>query len=167
MSINSPDDDNALLLYHSAVALSSNFCSTGTNTSSSTYNARNAFVNYFGFHADYPKDKNRYLDNTWINMLKTEINAQRPIYYRGEGSDGGHAWVIDGYKNDNSFHCNWGWNGSDNDWYSLSALNAGGYQFNDYQAAILNIYSILDACSGLSGHGAICSSNTSTLYNNL
>ena len=161
MSNNSPDDDNALLLYHSAVALSSDFCSDETYTSSSTDNASYAFVNYFGFHADSPKYKDAYSDNTWINMLKTQIDLSYPIYYRGEGVDGGHAWVIDGYKNDNTFHCNWGWGGSSNSWYSLSALNAGGYQFNDHQAAILNIYPLLDACSGLLGPYLICSSNTS------
>lgn len=162
MSINSPDDDNALLLYHSAVALNSNFCSNGTNTSSYTHNVRGAFVNYFGFNADNPKWKNNYSNSSWINMLKTEINSKRPIYYRGEDSAGGHAWVIDGYKNDNTFHCNWGWDGSYiENWYPLSALNAGGFQLNDNQAAILNIYPILDACSGLSGSGLFCSSNNS------
>lgn len=79
MSINSPDDDNALLLYHSAVALNSNFCSNGTNTSSYTHNVRGAFVNYFGFNADNPKWKNNYSNSSWINMLKTEINSKRPI----------------------------------------------------------------------------------------
>jgi hypothetical protein len=100
-------------------------------------------------------------------MLKTEINAERPIFYAGYDMStspySGHAWVIDGYNSSNQFHCNWGWHRQNNssDWYLLSALNVDGYSFNDGQSAILNIYPLLDACSGLTGSTAICSSNTS------
>lgn len=116
MALSSPDAKNALLLYHSAVALSSDFCHDGTSTSSTTHQARNALVNYFGFHADFPVFKNNFTNSTWSNMLKSQIDSYRPVYYRGEGSDGGHAWVIDGYNTSNDkFHCNWGWSGNYND----------------------------------------------------
>jgi hypothetical protein len=162
MSKTSPDDYNALLLYHSAVSICSNF--TDSSTSSYTNYARTALVSYFGFNANNTQYKNNFPNDTWINMLKTEINAERPVFYAGynNSENYGHAWVIDGYKNDNTFHCNWGWYGDYiNDWYLLSALNAGSYSFNDGQSAILNIFPLLDACSGLTGSTAICSSNSS------
>lgn len=160
MSKTSPDDYNAQLLYQSAVANRSNFSSDGT--SSNIVNAQNAFSLYFGFNANL-QIKNNFYNSTWINMLKSDIDAGSPIYYRGDNAgNNGHAWVIDGYKNDNTFHCNWGWYGDYIDeWYLLSALTAGGNSFNDGQVAILNVYPLLDACSGLTGSTIICSSNTS------
>lgn len=32
------------------------------------------------------------------NTIVSEIDSRRPIYIRGEGSSGGHAWIVDGYK---------------------------------------------------------------------
>lgn len=164
MSKTAPDNYNALLLYHSAVSMRSDFSSS--STTSYIHNARNAFVSYFGFNATNVQNKSSFSNDTWINMLKTEINAERPIYYAGYNMTTqpyyGHAWVIDGYNTSNQFHCNWGWNGQYiNVWYLLSALNPGTYNFNDGQCAILNIYPLLDACSGLNGSTAICSSNSS------
>lgn len=163
MSKTSSDDYNALLLYHSAVSIRSNF--TDSSTTSYTNYARTALVSYFGFNANNTQYKNSYTNDTWINMLKTEINAERPIFYAGynNSENYGHAWVIDGYDNSNYFHCNWGWHRQNNssDWYLLSALNVAGYSFNDGQSAILNVYPLLDACSGLTGSTAICASNTS------
>jgi len=159
MGKNIADNSNALLLYHCAVALRSNF--TSSATSSTTVDAYLAFITYFGFSADLQVESN-YSDATWIDMLKTEINSGHPIFYRGDDTGkNGHAWVIDGYNSSNQFHCNWGWYGSSNSWYSLNALNTSGYVFNDKQMAILNISPLLDACSDLSGSSIICSSNTS------
>ena len=161
MSTNSPDDNNALLLYHSAVSIHSNF--SDRSTSSYMSNAQTAFTSYFGFNAS-SKHKRNYPNETWINMLKTEINAERPIFYTGfnYSENEGHAWVIDGYNSSNDkFHCNWGWSGNYDDWYLLSALNVYDYSFNDGQSAILNIYPLLDACSGLNGSTSICSLNRS------
>lgn len=125
-------------------------------------NTRTALVTYFGFNANNVQNKDSYTNATWIDMLKTEINAERPIYYSGyNNSEGyGHAWVIDGYSTSDLFHCNWGWSGSYNGWYSLSALNPSSYSLNDGQSAILNVYPKLDACSDLTGSTEICSTNS-------
>ncbi|GAB1415028.1 hypothetical protein MASR2M117_04340 [Paludibacter sp.] len=161
MSKTSSDDYNALLLYHTAVAIRADFGNEATNNYAT--NTRTALISYFGFNANNVQYKSSYTNENWIDMLKTEINAERPIYYSGYNytEEQGHAWVIDGYKNDNTFHCNWGWYGYPNDWYSLSALNPGSHSYNDGQSAILNVYPKLDACSGLNGTNIICSSNSS------
>jgi len=90
-------------------------------------------------------------------MMKNEINAGRPIVYSGSG----HTWVIDGYKTDNTFHCNWGWNGTSNDWFYLNDLTPDTYNFNTNRRALTGIQPILDACSGLDGASIICPSNES------
>lgn len=165
MSKTAPDDNNAIILYHSAASIKSNF--TQSETTSDPTNVHTALVSYFGFNASNVQYKAGFTNDTWINTLKAEINAERPIFYAGYNLTTtpyyGHAWVIDGYNSSNQFHCNWGWHRQNNssDWYLLSALNVDGYNFNDGQSAILNIYPLLDACSGLNGATTICSSNTS------
>lgn len=55
--------------------------------------------------------------------LRGEIDANRPVLYAAFDSiGGGHAFVIDGYKDD-SFSVNWGWGGLCNGFYHIGALN--------------------------------------------
>ena len=68
-------------------------------------------------------------------MLCNELRHGRPIVYAGGGDYGGHAFVIDGYTVDNYYSVNWGWGGSDNGYFLLSALNG----FNLGQSAILGL----------------------------
>ncbi len=97
-------------------------------------------------HFDYSpsmelKEKVNYTSSEWDALLKSELNAGRPIPYRGQG-DGGHAFILDGYNTDSGtkYHVNWGWGGAYNGWFSLSYLQAtSGYDFSDYQAGIFNI----------------------------
>ena len=53
--------------------------------------------------------------------LQNELNNNRPIIYVGYSNDGGHAWNIDGYDDD-YFHNNWGWGGSQNGYFLLSSV---------------------------------------------
>lgn len=90
----------------------------------------------------YIDDKNNYSDQDWNALLQQEINVGRPVPYRGQGDGGGHAFILDGYKTNENiyYHINWGWGGSYNGWFRLSALEATtGYDFNDHQGAIFNI----------------------------
>ena len=86
--------------------------------------------------------------SAWINMLETEISAQRPVLYSGSGSDGGHCWVCDGYNSSNFFHFNFGWSGESNGFYTVNniapaALGTGGggtgNNFDNDQCAIIGI----------------------------
>ncbi len=64
-------------------------------------------------------------DAEWTNIIKRELILGRPLIYTGSGEEGGHAWVCDGFREDNYFSMNWGWGGAYNGYYSLSALNPG------------------------------------------
>ena len=73
------------------------------------------------------------------DAIMSNLDVSMPVILRGYADDyGGHAWNVDGYQGDNyqSFHCNFGWGGSSNGWYSLTSM--GG--FPDDQAAIFNIF---------------------------
>ena len=155
------DDENAKLLYHCGVAAEAEYTSNGTGAS--LYDAKFGFVNYFGFHANTPIYKNNNSSN-WVNLLKAEINAYRPVLYAGAKTDtsAGHAWVIDGYKTNNKFHCNWGWYGNyNNEWYSLDDLTTGSHNYNSRQRAVMGIYPKLDGCGAPNGASTVCSSNVS------
>ena len=60
----------------------------------------------------------------WNGRLRDEIDANRPVLYAASdpNTGGGHAFVIDGYK-DESFSVNWGWGGYCDGFYKIGALN--------------------------------------------
>ncbi len=154
---------NTQFLYHCALAIYSNFGDPDIGTSSNIDNIRYALLHSYGFNANQVDDKDSHIDSEWINMLKAEIDAERPVIYRGECDtcSKGHVWVVDGYDVYNKFHCNWGWLGSDNEFYSLSDLTPDDEDYTYDQYAIMGIEPVLDACSGLSGEDLICSANES------
>ncbi len=136
MNNHSPNTHNALLLYHAAVAVRSDFGPSGTL--SVTYNTKNALINFFGLNATL-KSKGTYDYNSWVNLLKNQIDLNQPLMYRSNDGDKGHIWVIDGYFN-NFFYCNWGWGGDSNGWFLLNALGPQNYNFDSAHMAIINIY---------------------------
>ena len=65
-----------------------------------------------------------YSTEEWESMIKTELDAHRPILYSASDYEaGGHAFVCDGYDNQGMFHFNFGWYGTCDGWYTSSALN--------------------------------------------
>lgn len=101
-----------------------------------------ALANYFRYSPDAQiKYKDSYSESTWIDMLKSDINAGRPLYSSGSSSSGGgHAYVCDGYDENNHMHYNWGWGGSGDGYFAVNALYVSGYSFNQWQAAIFNLH---------------------------
>ena len=66
-----------------------------------------------------------YSTDQWEAMIKTELDAGRPILYSANdtGGAGGHAFICDGYNNEGLFHFNMGWYGTCDGWYTSTALN--------------------------------------------
>ena len=119
----------ARLMYHCGVSVDMNYGPDGSGIQDLN-KSKNAFTQYFGYNATLYK-REYYSNNQWISILKQELNAARPILYVGyDLSNGGHAFVCDGYDNYNYFHFNWGWNGNPDAYYSISALTPSGYKFN-------------------------------------
>ena len=74
-------------------------------------------------------------------MLHQELDNSRPVLYAGTSPDGksSHAFNVDGYRNENYFHFNWGWNGAGDGWYTLQGMAGGGSDFSSQQGAIFGI----------------------------
>lgn len=65
-----------------------------------------------------------YTTEEWEAMIKTELDAGRPILYSATDPEaGGHAFVCDGYDQQGLFHFNFGWFGTCDGWYVSTALN--------------------------------------------
>ncbi len=83
--------------------------------------------------------------------VKNEIRYNRPVILRGRNSDGGHAWVTDGYKNWMvcfegggavtylQLHMNWGWGGTHDGWYWYNNWNPGSTTYNSSRKMVHNI----------------------------
>ena len=120
------------------------------NGSSGSYTAyaATAFTNTFHYKQTQALNRNYYSATQWVNKLKEELSANRPVMYSGTSIEdttrevygGGHAFLTDGYNSDSYFHFNWGWGGYYDGYYLVSALDPSGhYEFNYGQTAIFGI----------------------------
>lgn len=147
--------DVALLMYHCGVSVEMSYGVSKSGGSSAyilsskspTQNcAEYAFKSYFGYSSAIKGvERRNYSDADWTNLIKSELNAGRPVQYAGYGQ-GGHTFVCDGYDANNYFHMNWGWRGKFNGNYILDALSpvnpsntSGPYTFNLGQQALIGI----------------------------
>ena len=136
----------ATLMYHCGVAVEMDYSPSGSGATTigrvaSWYTAEMALINYFDYNSSlqgrYMSD---YSDLQWKQMLMNELNAGRPMIYRGSSDGGGHSFICDGYDSDTNFHFNLGWGGSSNGFYSLSAVDPNALEYNGGQGAIMGIY---------------------------
>ena len=116
-------DAVATLMYHCGAATNMDYnTESGTSINAAAY----ALKNYFGYDANLQLNmRDFYTRAEWIALLKSEIDASRPVLYSGSSQTGGHAFVCDGYDNDDYFHFNWGWGGLSNGFFAITALNPG------------------------------------------
>ena len=140
-----PTSTVATVMYHCGVAVQMNYSPQGSGAYPGLVGP--ALANYFRYDPTYQYIyKNDYSESGWINAIKAEIDAQRPIFYAGFGSGGGHAFICDGYDNNNFLHFNWGWGGVSDGYFASTALNPGSLGtgggdggFNSDQMAIIQI----------------------------
>lgn len=114
-----------------------------------------AYREYFGidnhvravFRTDYNYDD-------WEAIIYNEIANSRPVILCGvyySSGWGGHGFVCDGYQESTGkYHINWGWNGSYDGFFSLTALNSSGStgtgsgNYSIYLTAIIGIQPLLE-----------------------
>ncbi len=145
-------DALATISYHCGVSIDMGYGADGSGAY--TQNLANVLPLYFGYsyEASAITKASYSSDNAWVNDIKEQLDAKRPMVYAGNPEDGtaGHAWVCDGYQiedgQDAYFHMNFGWGGSGNGYSTLDNIityaTGGGSQgdFNMYQKAIINLY---------------------------
>ncbi len=137
----SPGNDAiAKLMYHCGISVDMNYDPAGSGAQ--IYDAAIALANYFKYNQTTINflQKSDFSDADWINILKEELDASRPILYAGfSEASGGHAFVFDGYDSSEKFHVNWGWSGYYNGYFSIGSLSPATANFNDGNQIVTGI----------------------------
>ncbi|MCR5151660.1 MAG: C10 family peptidase [Prevotella sp.] len=83
-----------------------------------------ALKDYFDYSATTRYiDRDNYTIDKWTEVIYSELEARRPVFYSGQSSGGGHAFIVDGYDSDDLFHVNWGWGGFCDGYFLLTVLH--------------------------------------------
>lgn len=132
----------ATLMYHCGVASEMIYGGdeaggSGTFTDYMAYGLKTYFdyefekviaMHDYDMHDGVPVERN-VTTNQFISYFNADLEAGRPIIMGGEGS-GGHEFVCDGRDANNKFHINWGWEGSGNGYFAITALKPTGSTYN-------------------------------------
>ena len=130
----------ALLQFHAGVSVDMGYSPNGSGAFSQVVpDALSRFFKYDGSMMDI-KYRDWYTSSVWNDMLRENLDMGMPLYYSASGPDGGHAFVCDGYDDNDMFHFNWGWQGLDNGYYAINGFYLSHYSFPDGHAAIFGIY---------------------------
>ncbi|MFP4470329.1 MAG: CUB domain-containing protein [Bacteroidales bacterium] len=138
--IDGPNDAVAQLIYHTGVAVNTNYSPTGSGAN--TLMVPGAFSDYFNYlpgaqnlsRADYDTL------NIWQEMLMENLDNKMPVLYRSMAFPFGHAYVCDGYADGSHFHFNWGWDGRYDGYYYIDELIPGGINLSDNQGGIFGLF---------------------------
>ncbi len=115
------------------------------SSASSTYISFSAMQKHFDYSTQI-LERNACRGDKFREVIFRELNAKRPLILTGASSSIGHAWVIDGYDENGYLHCNWGWNGMADGFFSLNfmvpsqgGIGAGGGNYNYDQTLVVAI----------------------------
>lgn len=127
----------AQFLHHCGISVDMQYSGSGSGAYSD--DVPNALRSYFRFDCDDHITNDNwwgwggYTNEEWAQMLKDGgLDENIPLYYSGQDDSwqGGHAFVCDGYDENDYFHFNWGWSGKDDAWCPIGAVNTTKYAFN-------------------------------------
>lgn len=145
----------ATLMYHAGVACEMEYGSEGSGAYTDAMAA--GLVRNFGYHVDkfITTDPSSWYDNgtsfepteysvsvaKFTEYFNQDLEAGYPIVMGGADTRqrSGHEFVCDGRDLKGYFHINWGWEGSDNGYFSLSSLSVDGYNFSSQIDAIIGL----------------------------
>ena len=120
----------ATLMYNVGIALNMGY---GPSSGATTINGNTlghhtveeVLRDYFYYsHTVASVQQQDFTEEEWKAMLRHELDAARPIVYKGRSTSGsGHSFVCDGYDDNDMFHFNWGWGGYCDGYYPIGGLN--------------------------------------------
>lgn len=118
-------DAVAQLMYHVGVSANMHYTPQASGTSSGT--ALQGLTKYFGYDAAIvPLLKDFMPESEVLEGIATDLKAGLPVYISAVTSNyEGHAFVCDGMQSNGYLHINWGWTGTSDGYFSISALDPG------------------------------------------
>ena len=114
----------ATLAAHFGVAVDMEYLPAGSGAHSMM--VPQAFRDYFNYdEAVTMRKRDYYSSSEWLQLIKSELDAGRPVYYAAASETGssGHAFVCDGYDSEGFVHINWGWYGTSDGYFLVSHLD--------------------------------------------
>lgn len=84
----------------------------------------------FGYEDVYLLHQMNFDQSSWVDAIYDLISKQGPLLFGGDCPDdnGGHQFILDGYKNVDGkdyFYSNWGWDGDDDGYVLLDVMSPG------------------------------------------
>lgn len=113
----------AKLMYHCGLSFEADYGPSST----SAWCRPNVLVKYWGYDPDVirPLYREEFSLREWTAILDAELQALRPVYYRGcSTTSGSHAFLCDGADGNGLYHINWGWSGWSNGYFDITVLNS-------------------------------------------
>lgn len=107
-------DAVATLIYHAGVCVDMNYrpSSSGAVTGRLCETMPQYFFYTNAMENLYRED---YSHDAYMRLVMDAIDMNWPMVHRG----GGHAYVLDGYNDNDMVHFNWGWSGSSDGWFNI------------------------------------------------
>lgn len=96
-SIDAYTGEVAKLLWHAGISVQMDYGPSGSGAQSA--DALTALKNNWGYERTAQMySRGDYSNVKWCDTVVNEINKMRPIYYSAANSEGGHAFMFDGYQ---------------------------------------------------------------------
>ena len=101
-----------------------------------------------------------YTHEDYMQLVIDAIDMNWPMVHRG----GGHAYVLDGYNDNDMVHFNWGWSGSSDGWFNID-----DHGYTDGESVIYNYVpaEVYSATSGAPTDLNVVPANDGTLVANI
>ena len=115
----------ATLCYHCGVSVNMDYGGDiEEGSGASTESVPSAISSYFRY-TNAASVLNKSNVTVWMNTLKEAFDMGWPMYYAGveSGAPYGHAFICDGYDDNDYFHFNWGWGGSGDNWFLIDEID--------------------------------------------
>ena len=106
------------LCFHCGVTIDMGYGPDGSGGASGPIpGVMHTYFNYSEANVQLRRDD--YETETWKAMVREQFDMGWPMYYGGCQDGGCHAFVCDGYDDNDMFHFNLGWGGSSDGWYLI------------------------------------------------
>ena len=104
----------ATLIYHAGVSVDMNYRPTSSGAVTGRLCER--MPQYF-YYTDQMSNlyRENYTHESYMQLVMDAIDMGWPMVHRG----GGHAYVLDGYNDNDMVHFNWGWSGSSDGFFNI------------------------------------------------
>lgn len=118
----------AQLIYHVGVSVDMNYRPSSSGAVTGRLCER---MPAFFFYTDHMANlyREEYTHEEYMRLVMDAIDMDWPMVHRG----GGHAYVLDGYNDNDMVHFNWGWSGSSDGWFNIDE-----HGYTDGESVIYN-----------------------------